>query len=64
MQVHEAEKTVATLANASALAVAVVQEVAGGEVAATLRGSELSQSTLYALVQAKIQSKLFPSIGG
>ena len=51
-------QTLATLGNANELVRCVAQEVVGNEVADTINGSPISQSTIYALSQSVIMKKL------
>ena len=50
--------TAVTLANASELAVNIAQQVLGGDVSDSLRGTPLNRSVLHNLAQARFQTKL------
>ncbi len=51
-------QTLATLGNANELVRFVAQEVVGNEVADTLNGSPIGQSTIYSLSQAAFMKNL------
>ena len=57
------EANLAVIANAVALSVAVIKNVAGNEASNMIQGASITDAYLSDAVAARLQAKLMPSVG-